>query len=418
MSVVYSQVENGLKRLYPQTKLDTLTYKDRPTLGLIPQRFNWQGGPLAITFDIEDTVHGAVSHDGTVAITNASVVTSKYNRMIIEQVATYAAVNISNQALKRAQGAGGVGFVDLLKREMDKAVNGLSNKLSIELFRDSTAVIGQLATGTSASATEVSLAEPDDIYNFFLGQRITASATAGGSPYQTSGADSVKEIVGIDYETGVIELDSALNATATNWGTTAYLYSASGDDNAALQGFGAWLPQSLTASNQTLNSLDRSVSRSKLAGVSVSYQGSIFGTLKFLLKKIHHLGVGEKVDVVVMNPTEVHELSEEAEARSSIYKSDKDGSNTAVIGFGGFVIMTDKGPVKVVGDRHCPRGRAYALQLDTWKLLSTGPLVQFDDMDGSKISRVTTDFAQQFRLQSFAQLYCTNPGANGVAALR
>ena len=99
-----------------------------------------------------------------------------------------------------------------------------------------------------------------------------------------------------------------------------------------------------------------------------------------------------------------------------VYSNPGPGANAA-FGFQGIKISGPKGPVTVYQDINCPNGKAYALQLNTWKLRSTGKVPTLYDTDGLTMLRGTTTDDLEVRAYYYAVLGCNAPGWNGVASL-
>lgn len=83
---------------------------------------------------------------------------------------------------------------------------------------------------------------------------------------------------------------------------------------------------------------------------------------------------------------------------------------TADVGFRGIVVNGPRGPIKVIPDQNCPSGRAFMLQLDTWKLYSLGKAPKILDADGMKMLRESSADAVELRVGFYAQLGCRAPG--------
>jgi hypothetical protein len=86
---------------------------------------------------------------------------------------------------------------------------------------------------------------------------------------------------------------------------------------------------------------------------------------------------------------------------------------TAGVGFQGLKLYGPAGELKVIPDRNCPSNRAFILQLDTWKLISLGPVPQILDYDGSGMwVRQASDDGVEIRAGAYLNLACSNPYAN------
>ena len=85
------------------------------------------------------------------------------------------------------------------------------------------------------------------------------------------------------------------------------------------------------------------------------------------------------------------------------------------VGFKGVEVVTSNGTVTVFGTPHCKSDRGYALQLNTWRLLTMNKCPKFIDEDGLTIRR-SRDGGDGFEWEmvGYLQFACNMPGKNGV----
>ena len=84
----------------------------------------------------------------------------------------------------------------------------------------------------------------------------------------------------------------------------------------------------------------------------------------------------------------------------------------AAIAFNGIEIYYAGGSAKVIGDRNCPKGRAFGVTMNTWKLNSLGNAVRLFEADGLKMLRSSNSDALDIRAFGYLNLSCTAPGRN------
>ena len=63
-------------------------------------------------------------------------------------------------------------------------------------------------------------------------------------------------------------------------------------------------------------------------------------------------------------------------------------------------------------DVNCPAGVGRLLQLNTWKLYHRGELLNLQDLDGAKQSRIYNEDAYEGRISFYGQMGCLAPGYN------
>ena len=82
------------------------------------------------------------------------------------------------------------------------------------------------------------------------------------------------------------------------------------------------------------------------------------------------------------------------------------------IGFRALEVHGGTGPIKVVADMSCPSNVVWLLQMDTWKLYTSGPAPKILDEDGLKFLRQATSDGYEVRWGYRGNLACDFPGAN------
>lgn len=392
--------EGALKQLYPDWFIENLVYKNNPALALINKMENFVGSHLKFP-----TIFGnPQNRSADFATAQAGTSSSKLVGFLLQRTRDYSLATIDNETLEASQSNEGA-FLQALKLEMDGALHSLTRSRAKQIFGGGTGlrgVIGNVGGGV------ITLVETSDIVNFEVGMSIEASATNGGTSVR-SGA-------------GLITAVDRINGTITYSGTITsvqngdYIF-AKGDYDKALSGFDAWLPldDRATRLGTSFFGVTRTVDQTRLGGWALDYSAKPIE--EALIDASALLGrEGSIPDYVLMNNLDRANLVKALGSKVQyiqIVKDIQEGDRVmAKVGFSGLVIEGDKGPITVVADQNCPKGRAFMLQMDTWELCSLGKLVRIFDTDGLKMLRSTSSDGVDLRCVSYAQLACRAPGYN------
>lgn len=400
-----SNFSAALKQRYPDWMVQKLVYANRPLMAMLPKFTDAVGDVIkfpSVYADVQNTsADFATSLAGTSGIqTSAFLVTRKSH---------YAACALSNESIEASKNNQGA-FLQYLETSVNSSINSISNELAKALYRDGTGSIGIHASESGSGPTTVTLSDANDIVNFEVGMSVQAWAS-GGSPRAAVGL-----IIKVDRENGTFTCAEDLST----W-TTADNISVKGNKDAVLTGMQGWIPVGsgrATALGTSFYGVTRSTDTVRLGGVYLDKSGSALeeGLVDGLNKAVQ-IGDGN-YDVVMMNPMDFSNLEKALGSkvqRVQVSSEIREGGTVrGVLGFNALEIYYAGGSVKVMADRFCPKGFAYALQLDTWKLCSIGDAVRLFDGDGLKYLRSTSADALTFRLFSYSNLYCTAPGKNAI----
>jgi hypothetical protein len=238
---------------------------------------------------------------------------------------------------------------------------------------------------------------------------IVASANDGSSSGHALRGGSAVTITAIDRDLGT--LTAADWTVITSFANDDYLF-VQGDFKLALKGFGAWVPTTAPSSTAFFG-VDRSVEVSRLGGLRYSDSNPLVEKLqRAWASGARH---GAKFDTGFMNPLDWAdlEISLGDKCRYDTVK-DEDG----VFGFEAIIQRTPKGKIAYLADASCPKGYAYHMQLNTWKLCSRGAAPRVIDGDGvGQFLRKNDADGIQGRFGYYAQLGCMAPGYNQVVTL-
>tara|TARA_R100000664_G_scaffold12481_2_gene20042 strand:+ start:3478 stop:4677 length:1200 start_codon:yes stop_codon:yes gene_type:complete len=381
----------ALKQHYTQERIENMVYKDNPFLAMISKYENFGGEnlKLPIKYGIPQ------GRSATFADAQHNKTSTQLKAFLLTRVSDYSLASIANETIEASKGNANA-FMEAATVEIDGAIESATRSLAISLFGDGSGqigVVGSLAT-TTASNDTITLATIDDVTNFEIGMQLNFGT-----------ATNNKEVISVNRDTGVVIVNAASGATATE---AIYI---DGDKDAKLSGLGAWLPSSAPGSTAFFG-VDRSVDSTRLGGIrfsgsSLPLEEALIGAAARVARE------GGKPDVCFMNYSNFADLEKALGSKVSYV----DVKVSPEIGFRGVLIHGPRGPIKVVPDQNCPKDVAYMLQMDVWKLYSLGKAPKILDSDGLKFLRDSTADSVEVRVGYYAQLGCRGPGYNVRIAL-
>ena len=405
-----------LKVLYPSDVIKNMAYINQPFLALVPKDESFEGESRKEPVIFADSQNRSAV--AATAFTASSSVQSK--AFIITRVSNYGSASISNETILASRSDAGA-FTRALKTATDSAINSVSRAIGMQLYRGGTGTVGQIdaAANVGSATVAVQLATPADAMNLAVGMSIALSATDGGAA-----RSGTAFIVKLDPIAGTFLCSATFGGAAATLSSlisgaavSDYIYANAGDVNATISGLNAWLPGSSTGLSDSFFSVNRSADKARLAGIQ--YDGSALSIEEALQKAASLVAtIGGQPSHVFMNYADYYNLSVSLGSKQVLAQFTKEmvDEPKASIGFNALQLIGPHGPLKVIPDVNCPKGKAYVLQLDTWKLSSLGESVRLFDTDGRTLLRDAGD-SVSLRIFSYAQLSCRAPGYNAVVTL-
>jgi hypothetical protein len=394
----------GLKQLYPEWKIAELTYKNNPLYAMMKKNENFVGEVMKIPL-----IYGnPVNRSGTFSSALAGTSSSLLKAFLLTRKSDYSLATINNEALEASASMEGA-FMEASKLEIDGALRQLARSHAIKLFRSGTGAIGVVKAATSPTTT-VELQTIQDVTNFEVGYKLNASVSNGGGSLR---ADKPK-ITAINRAAGTMTVDATV---AGSWVAGDYIF-VDGDYDTALSGLDAWIPYDDRSARlaATYYNVVRTADEVRLGGVIYDGSGSNYEeALIDGLNLAYNIG-DANIDHVFMNPIDVSVLTkilgskvQRVQVSTEVKEGDK---SMAVVSFDGIEIFYSGGKCNVIGDRNCPKGRAFGLQMDGWSLNSIGSAVRLFEADGLKMLRSSTADALDIRAFGYLNASCNAPGHN------
>lgn len=397
-----SALQNILKTKYDQKKLHSMTYPDCAWLGRVRKDTNFGGNNARVT------VRYGRPQGGSITFTKAqsNKTSSNDGAFLLTRARDYHVCSLTAEAMLAADGDEN-SILNGAKGEMEGCVLSFKRSISLQLYRNGGGARGQISSGSTVSTDTITLAEPSDVVFFECEMTVQAASTDGTSgSLRNSGAETVIEAV--DRGAGTLRTtEAAWNTTIAALAAGDYLFR-SGDFGAAAKGLTAWLPSTAPSSGESFFGQDRSLD-SRMYGV---YLAATAGTSKedTLVDASTRLGrEGGTPDAVYM-----HNLDRADIVKNLMGKADFEmtKSSDGTVGYKALILEGDKGPLKVIADPNCPKGKFFMLQEDTWVLKSIKGLPHLIEEDGNKMVRESTADNFEWRYRALWQLGCEAPGWN------
>ena len=385
-----------LKKLYPEDVMKDLTYADHPFLEMVPKDEKFVGENLIVPLVIAKTP----GRSATFSDAQGNVGAIKAVKFSLDHNKDYAVVQIDSLTIRATEGKKGA-FASALKLEIDGGVSALSKSVSDSLFGDGSGAIGNL-TGSAAGATDILLADINEIVHFDVGMSVEFRIASTGVI-----VDAVRVISAVNRTTGTFTIPT-ITLTAVD-----HDIYAEGDYDAnglKIHGLAAWIPVTAPSASD-FTGLDRSVDPTRLAGLRSATAGAA-GQVDEILAALAVMGrEGANPDVILCSFSQFANIATILDG--AVRYKDVKKVNT---GFQYLELTGPKGTIKVVPDASCPRNIAWILSLKSWKLWSAGPVVGINDFNG-KLLTVSDADAFECRVVSYAELSCNAPGHNMVLTL-
>ena len=392
--------DNALKQYYRDKPVIDTVYKNHPWLTLVPKNPRFKGKNLPIP-----VIYGrpqGVSSTFSTAQSNATA--SQIAEFLITRKKHYGVATIDGETLLASSG-NEYAFLDAAVTEIDQVAKSVGDALSRQLFRSSDASIGRV-NNSSFGVTTLDLVTDTDALNFEVNQKIVTSGTLSGGSVR-SGSLTVSA-VDRDATSNQVTTSANLSAGISAIAQNDYIY-VEGNYDAGVSGLADWIPSSAPGSSAFFGQ-DRSVDPTRLGGQRVAYSSTREETI------INGLGraarEGGQPDHIFVSFTDFIALEKELE---STVQREVDPNTGA--GFRSMEMYAPFGVAKIIPDKDCPVGVAYALQMDTWSLCTIGETVGIIDADGNRILRQSSADGVEVRVGFYGQLACSAPGFNCRIAL-
>ena len=392
--------DNALKIYYQDKPVIDTVYKNHPFLSLVPKnpRFKGKSMPIPVIFGRPQGVSANFAN----AQSNASA--TQVAEFLLTRKKHYGVATVDGETLLASQG-NEYAFLDAATTEIDQTAKSVGDALSRQLFRTSDAAIGKV-NNSSFGVTTLDLVTDSDALNFEIGMVLQVSATQTGGSVRTGTLEvsAVSRDAASNQVTMTGNLSAGISAIAQN----DFVY-VQGNYDAGVSGLADWIPASAPGGTAFFGQ-DRSKDPSRLGGQRQAFSSTREETI------INGLGLaareGGAPDHIFVSFTDFIALEKELQSTVQREVDPETGS-----GYRSLEMYAPYGIAKIIPDKDCPVGVAYALQMDTWQLATINETVSIIDVDGNRMLRQSSDDGVEIRVGFYGQLGCSAPGFNCRIAL-
>lgn len=403
MTQTITGLSGVIKRLWPQTKIERMFYGKCPLWGMIPKDTNAEGSPIRLA--IQYARGGGRSADFTSAQTY--VQPTAFEGFDLTTVDNYQLFQITTKAIRAAKTNKGA-LVHALNNEIKSKLQNLKEDMCYDLYSDGSGQLGRIASGTGTAT--LTMYAGTDMRRFKVGDTLVSSANAD----MTSASTNVGRIGSINRAARTITINTG--TWHGDFDDDDYV-AVVGDATAKLPGLPSWLPAAAPGAT-SFYGVNRTTDIETLGGrrytASLGTDDTIVGAVMNAADELHDYG--SDASALFVNTKDFTYMQRFVEDQTIYRKNavkDTKGTPIAHVGYGTLRIETSCGTVDVYSDSYCPRGRAYLLDMSSWKAFSYGPMPGWLNEDKvGNILRVYNADSYEGRFGAYWVLGCEAPGHN------
>jgi hypothetical protein len=396
------------KHHYTAEELQMLTYKNRPFYALVEKDEDFGGDVLPIPTGIANPM----GRSATFSYALANQTPSNYKSFNLIPFYNYGTASISRRTMLASDKAPHDAWIKARISETDNMLDALANDIAIDLFQTGTGARSQIATNATypVTGTTIQVLNNRDIQRFEIGQTLVFGPNANGSGIRAGQAQVVGITRDVSTSGGLLVFGGNLNALITSPANGDYIF-VQGDPTLKMPGLLGWLP---TTNRPTVGGgdnwfgVDRSADVTRLAGCF--FDGSALTIEECFVQA---MGIADQEggapDYGFVNYRQWANLENALGSRVRYAEVDLENIK---FGMRGIQLQGPSGPVTILADRYCPDANFFLLQMNTWKLYSTGPAPALVDEDGNVLLRSQTIDGFDIRAAGYMCLGCHAVGKN------
>lgn len=422
-----------LKELYSDDSwvMKDLVFAGNPALALLPKDES-ADGMAGKSFPVPLIYANPMGRSATFSNAQSNQTAPSLGEMFVTTISNYQLVTIDNRFMEATRSNLGA-FMDGATMNVNGGINNITNDLAHDIFNDGSGSRGSYGLGSgSISSGVITLDSAQQSVQFDIGMALVSYSVSGTTATQSTGAN-LGWVIAVDYDLGLVTVSASPGgsaATPTGWSTSFPYLAVQGDVNFAsgglgsslmlkLAGFGAWIPSSAPASNDSFFGQNRSVSPSRLAGNR--FNGSQETIEEALIDAAALTAQNRSAagfpDYCFVNFVSYAALIKTLGSRVQYVDVKHDEID---ISFEGIQLITAYGKITVLPDRNCPAQTAYLICMKSWKLRTLGrapKILIYGSYDSNQGLRVGTADAVEIRIGYYGNLTCNAPIANCVVQL-
>jgi len=399
------------KDYYNNQRVFDLTYSNRPLFAMMPKDTTFGGRQMPLPLTISNPQgRSATFSQAKARSTSSTTLPKAFDLTAIQDYSLGTVSNFALESTKKDKHA----HAAALKTEMDGAQNSLANSVAISLTRNASGSVGQLEAEPLETANgELIMKFESDITTIEVGQIINVwDQESGGTQKQFETGVLDAEDKSVNRSTGTFKITTPYDANGTI--AAGDFIFMKGDRGLKLAGLSSWIPFEEPDSTSFFG-VDRTVDTTRLAGIR--YNGTSDNIEQACIKLLHRISRegGGSPDVIMMNYDNLQNLI--LTLGSKVQYINVTVPHVSA-GFYGVQILGPTGAVKVFADPFMTDNFAYALTMNTWRLMTIGEAIKLSDTDGNSTLRQSDDDGIEFRYRFYGQCGCLAPGHNGVVKLK
>jgi hypothetical protein len=419
----FANLTSALKRRYDDNFLGEVGWSKGPLAAMI-RKVAWSGSNPVWSNRVGNSparsatysVAAAKSEDTTYGFTRVKQWTGTWMR-------DYGRATIDGLLLATAGDKLG-SFYDKFVAQLDGALDATMHSFSTKIYRGGFGGIGQISAGTNLAGNVITLAVPEDVVFYEIGQDLQFAQFENSGALRNAGAVLTVTNVNFTSTNGVLVGTVTVNAnlnTVTGLLAGDWIFSSGDRQNnaspapTAIQGLAAWgniLNNAFTAPTPGENFFgnDRSTD-SRLSFVYFDARG--MSEEEALIKStVESIRFGGRPGVHFLNPTRYGNLL--VQGQSKLRPVSVEGPFG--LGFEGVALRTPKGEVECYPDPYCQSQFGWTLQMDTLRVYAAGTtkVPDFITADGNKILRQSADDGIECRVGYYGVHGCNAPVKNTV----
>lgn len=398
-SVNLTNFDAAIKQTWPQKRLNNVLESKYPLAAKIAKETNFMGSTANLALQYGNSNGNSATFGNAQAnMSGLSLVRFAYTR-----AKEYGLFSVDGETVATAVKPDAI--IDASDTAIKSCMDAVHRRIGVAVYGDGLGTIATVTSGSSMASATITITDVTQMVNFQVGQ-VLQTATAG---VLNTGTVTVASL---NREGGTITVSEASWNAGIPSAAASDTIHTDGDFNLRIKGLDSWLRPTGSSTPGTLFGVNRNTDVVLLAG---QYYDASSTTIEDGLIKISQLVAvyGGTVSDVFMNPADLVKLSYSLGSRVRL-----DEKAMVKWGFSSMSIVTAAGVFGVHGDPFCPLNRAYALQLDTWKLRSAGAFPRFLNHAGTdKIQLEVSADAITGRVGGYYQMICDAPAWNGVVKL-
>jgi hypothetical protein len=396
------------KHHYTAEEMQMLTYKNRPLYALMEKDEDFGGDVLPIPTGIANPQ----GRSATFSYALANQVPSNLKSFNLIPYYNYGTASIARRTMLASNKAPHDAWIKARIQETDGMLDELANDIAIDLFQTGSGARSQIATNATFPVTgpTIQVLNNRDIQRFEIGQTLVFGPNANGAGIRAGQA----QVVGISRDVtaigGTLTFSGNLNALITAPANGDYIF-VQGDAAQKMPGLLGWLPvtnRPTVGGGDNWFGVDRSADVTRLAGCFFDGSG-----LTIEEAWVQALGIsdqeGGEVDYGFCNYRQWANLENALGSRVRYAQVELD---EVKFGMRGIQLQGPAGPVTILADRFCPDANFFLLQMNTWKIYSTGPAPALVEEDGNVLLRSQTIDGFDIRAAAYLCPGCHAVGKN------